>query len=315
MNFCVQGEIMNNPSPRCSGIFIPIELYEREDLSFFEIHLLSWVDLLYCKKHGGCFASNEYLASKLRNARINTVAKALTALRQKGLIEDVSFDGRKRVIRALINRSVDQSQSKSALDLNPTLNSSIGFLSNPPLEENPSYPYTEKKDEKKRECAATPLATFFYEKLKGINPKIKKPNLQAWEKELSKIRKDGEGNTDEEIRKVIEYLISTHGSASSNGFCWANVTLSAASLRKNYGKIWGEMKNVIKPKAKSETPYEKVSKLFKDGEKYNNAECYLTKEYLAFQRGMKNESVKLDQYFTWEKLEKLCDSFKIKIKE
>ena len=61
------------------------------------------------------------------------------------------------------------------------------------------------------------------------------------------------------------------------------------------------------------TAYEKVCKIFKNGEKYNNAECYLNQQVIAFERGMKNEDVKLDKYFTWEKLEELCSIFQIQI--
>lgn len=64
------------------------------------------------------------------------------------------------------------------------------------------------------------------------------------------------------------------------------------------------------PKPK-ETPYEKLCKDFKHGEKYNGAECYLTKEYIAFQRGMKHEEVELNKFFSWEKLNNLCKSFGI----
>lgn len=169
---------------------------------------------------------------------------------------------------------------------------------------------------KEREEAAPPgISSFFYEKLKSINPKIKKPNLEAWEKELQKLMKDGNGNSPEEIMEVINYIISTRNKPSSNGFCWASVVLSAVSLRKNYAKIWAEMKNITSEKKEPQTPYDKVSRLFKNEEKYNNATCYLTKESISFERGTRNESIKLDKYFHWTNLEKLCDSFQIKMEE
>lgn len=139
---------MNNPSPRFTGIFIPAEILELENLTFFEMILLSWVDALYCPQHGGCYASNEYLGEKIRGAQANTVAKALSNLRKEGLIEDVSFDGRKRVIRALIHRKVDESQKKVC----------IGYPSNGGwmpiqggLDNDPSYPYIDSKVENKEE--------------------------------------------------------------------------------------------------------------------------------------------------------------------
>ncbi len=143
---------MSNPSPRFTGIFIPAEILERQDLTFFEMLLLSWIDALYCPKHGGCYASNEYLGTKIKNSQPNTVAKAITNLRALGLIEDVSFDGRTRIIRALINRLVDKVQSKQGLDRNPI---GVGQASNSKMDRHPSgvplYPYIESKDDRKEE--------------------------------------------------------------------------------------------------------------------------------------------------------------------
>ena len=128
---------MINASPRFTGIFIPVEILEMEDLSPLEQMLLSWVDALYCKNHGGCFASNIYLAERLR-IKENTLAKLLTKLRKLGLIEDVSFDGRRRIIRAKIGEQVEKSQSNPDLDYDPTqgwtkIQPSVGQPSNPHL--------------------------------------------------------------------------------------------------------------------------------------------------------------------------------------
>jgi Helix-turn-helix domain len=136
---------MNNPTPRFTGIFIPIEILEREDINAFDKVLLSWIDALYCKDHHGCFASNEYLANRLK-VEPNTIAKIITKLRKLNLIEDISFDGRTRVIRALINHHVEEAQRNPALDKNPT---PIGRPSNPTLDIRPSTPYIESKDENK----------------------------------------------------------------------------------------------------------------------------------------------------------------------
>lgn len=92
---------MNEPVPRFTGIFIPVEILELKNLSYLEKFLLSWIDALYCKKHGGCFVSNKHLANKL-DVKENTVSKALTHFRKLKLIEDVSFDGRTRVITTKI---------------------------------------------------------------------------------------------------------------------------------------------------------------------------------------------------------------------
>lgn len=62
---------------------------------------------------------------------------------------------------------------------------------------------------------------------------------------------------------------------------------------------------------KKETPYETICKSFRHGELYNNAECHLTPEVVAFTRGMRHESLKFDKFFTMEKFKALCASFAI----
>lgn len=131
---------MSIPTPRFTGIFIPVEILEHSDLTMLEQMLLSWIDALYCKEHGGCFAKNEYFAERLK-VKENTIVKALTSLRQKNLVEDVSFDGRRRVIRAKIGEHVEKAQ-KAALDLNPnqhgiTIPGSMGFKSYAGCDLNP----------------------------------------------------------------------------------------------------------------------------------------------------------------------------------
>ncbi len=102
--------------PRFTGIFIPVEILEMEELSPREIILLSWIDALYDKAKGGCFASNEYLADRLQ-IKPNTVAKTLVKLRNLNFIESVSFDGRQRVMRAMITKRTFESQE--GLEKNP----------------------------------------------------------------------------------------------------------------------------------------------------------------------------------------------------
>ena len=114
----IQSETESTPRPRFTGIFIPVEILDL-DLTLLEQLLLAWIDALFCVKHGGCFAKNEYLANRLK-VKENTIVKALVNLRKLGLIEDVSFDGRNRIIRAVIGKFVEKSQSQSGYDLNHT---------------------------------------------------------------------------------------------------------------------------------------------------------------------------------------------------
>lgn len=138
---------MEGPKPRFTGIFTPVEILDREDLSFLEKVLLSWIDALFCKDHGGCYASNEYLALRLM-VQENTIAKAITNLRRLDLISDVSFNGRTRVIRTNMAKYVDECQSKAGLDLNPRQ----GWRKiQPRVGEKSNASYIESKEESKVE--------------------------------------------------------------------------------------------------------------------------------------------------------------------
>lgn len=111
---------MTIPSPRFTGIFIPVEVLELDSLSQGEMILLSWIHALYCKEAGGCFASNAYLAEKLK-VKENTIVKQICKLRELGLVEDVSFNGRTRILKACIWKAMERGQSHPACDLNHTL--------------------------------------------------------------------------------------------------------------------------------------------------------------------------------------------------
>lgn len=169
---------MNNPSPRFTGLFIPAEIWAIEDLTLLEINLLAWIDALYSQGHGGCFASNEYLACKMRGVKENTIAKAIGKLRDLGLVEDVSFDGRRRVIRACIGKAVEKRQSKAALDLNPSLGLTeiqpcIGQKSN----RGTLSPYIENKEDNKEErerAAPSSPPPLIHSKKEKEKPKIEK---------------------------------------------------------------------------------------------------------------------------------------------
>lgn len=102
----------NEPKQRFTGIFIPVEILEIDEISLTEKFLLAIIDSLYCKDYGGCFASNEYLANKL-NLNEEALRKHLSKLKKLTLIEQVSFDGRTRVLRSLINKFVDKKQSNA----------------------------------------------------------------------------------------------------------------------------------------------------------------------------------------------------------
>jgi hypothetical protein len=88
------------PKTRFTGIFIPVEILEIEDISLLEKFLLSLI-----KSHqeeGVVLSKNEDLAALLQ-VKENTISKALSHLRTLRLIKYVSFDGRDRVLKCSLS--------------------------------------------------------------------------------------------------------------------------------------------------------------------------------------------------------------------
>jgi hypothetical protein len=141
------------------------------------------------------------------------------------LIEDVSFDGRKRVIRSLINRYVDKAQSKAGLDKNP---SRVGQKSNPGLDENPSgvpplliYDSKEDKEEDIARTAAQPHKkgaeisfSFDQGKFQNICPE----DLEAW-KELY-----NSTDVERELKEMVQWIIANK-SKSKHKTLWRKFIL------------------------------------------------------------------------------------------
>lgn len=135
------------------------------------------------------------------------------------------------------------------------------------------------------------IALYFFEKISEINPKVTKPNLDKWAKEIKCLSKDGEGNSEEEIRGVIDYVISTHSKPSANGFCWANNVQSAASLRKNFAKLWAEMNGKKESQPTSDENRKLAESIIK---KIKREDIILGPDYLEFINGVNAPSTVLE---------------------
>lgn len=82
------------------GIWIPREIWLREDLSCMEKTLWAEIHSLYDSEKGGCYASNEYL-EKFFSVKERRLQEMFHNLKEKGLLIQVSFNGRERVIKAI----------------------------------------------------------------------------------------------------------------------------------------------------------------------------------------------------------------------
>jgi len=88
------------------GIWIPKEIWLDNTLTYFEKCLLAEIHSLDGKD--GCFASNEYLC-KFFNEKERKIQDALSKLKAKGYIKQVSFDGRTRVLKTDLHPKNDKS--------------------------------------------------------------------------------------------------------------------------------------------------------------------------------------------------------------
>lgn len=174
----------DGPRPRFTGIFIPAEILELDELSPLDQMLISWIDALYCKDHGGCYASNDYLAKKLR-VKENTIVKAISKLRKIGLIEDVTFNGRQRVIRAKIAEYVEKSQSYADCDLNPRqgvtkIPCRVGQKSSPSIYNSKEERKDKNIAQSRTSCGREQRPDFVFSSTSGKFENISDNDLSSW---------------------------------------------------------------------------------------------------------------------------------------
>lgn len=96
----------NEFSRSFKGIWIPSEIWLSESLSALEKILWSEIDSLYDEEKGGCYASNDYLI-KFLGVKERRLQEMISNLKKLGLLVQVSFDGRERVLKAINPREVE----------------------------------------------------------------------------------------------------------------------------------------------------------------------------------------------------------------
>lgn len=106
------------------GIWIPIEIWEADDLSWNEKILLMEIDS-YTTKGKDCFISDEYI-SELLGINATNANRTLSSLIKKGYVIKTRFDGRKRYVesRAALPKTTEQPCRKQQHTNNNILNNS-----------------------------------------------------------------------------------------------------------------------------------------------------------------------------------------------
>lgn len=85
---------------QCTGVWLPVEVLDDESLIPTDKILLVEIDSLRGENNEGCFASNEYLGRHV-NLSPRGVETAIRRLKDKGLIYQVKFDGRRRWLKVV----------------------------------------------------------------------------------------------------------------------------------------------------------------------------------------------------------------------
>src|SRR5690554_2881349 len=94
------------------GTWIPREVWLHPGLSWMERCLWAEIQNLHDPKRGGCYARNEFFATRFRSSP-GSISHRIAKLRKLGLVEDVSFDGRTRIIRAVPDATRESNQRRS----------------------------------------------------------------------------------------------------------------------------------------------------------------------------------------------------------
>ncbi len=122
------------------GIWIPREICLHPELSPLAMMVWANIHSLFCREKQGCYATNEYLASKFRVSESH-ISDTISNLKALGLIVEVSFNGRTRFLRAVV----------PAEDLET-------IESLPESREEKFHPYREKSLDKRRDTTPpTPI--------------------------------------------------------------------------------------------------------------------------------------------------------------
>lgn len=94
---------MDENQRKFTGVFIPAEIYENQDISW--IQKILWCEIQALSGSDFCYASNAHFAKHLGISEIN-VSKHISVLKKYGLVEIVDFNGRIRKMKAVLSKTI-----------------------------------------------------------------------------------------------------------------------------------------------------------------------------------------------------------------
>lgn len=223
-------ENFNNDDRKFKGIWIPSEIWLNKDLHQLEKILLS--EIISLDKGPGCRASNKYFADFLQTTD-KTVSRYINNLKKLKLIDEISFDGRKRYLKSCPEKiftwtnclgSIDNLSRQhrqnvigcldnNGSDIDNTIDNIKDILKNNKkkfLSELKKLGLCEiktKKDKKYNEDSIQyKLAEFLYREIESQDPFFTEPNLNKWSNTINLIIYSDKKDPNE-IKKIISWAV------------------------------------------------------------------------------------------------------------
>lgn len=328
-------EIATENLPRdFKGIWIPREIWLHTELLPLEKLLWAEIHSLYERKRGGCFATNTYLA-KFLGVTDRYVREMISKLKRLGFVKDVAFDGRTRILTAILPPEDLKDQHQFHSDRNSS--SGQGGTAVPGGEEPQFRPpiYIENKEENKdinlaksskttsdnvrdvdrpsyyppqvaqtasplRKTGSKERISFDFEKndFSGINSQ----DYKDWHQAYPGIDLSIEFA---KMRKWCE-ANSQQARAKRQWLKFINSWLSKAFEKESNRKAYREDSH-----DKTQSVKNKVLEKFKHGETYNGATCWISENEIAFERGMIHMKVRFKDLGFWEQFNSMLRKFEI----
>lgn len=255
------------------GIWIPREIWLHKELLPLEIMLWAEIHSLHCRERKGCYASNQYFSDLLRVSE-RYIREMISHLKKLGFIEDVSFDGRVRIIRAILPKEIFD---ESLADRNHSSGgggTTVPVLEEPQFRQGTPSPYiVEKSLEKRRSGRRAPRrpapAPIIFDEVARKFSGITDDDRKAWKEKFPNL----------DIENQLELCAE-----------WA-----LGEPRQNYRKsilTWFTNASKIDPKTKGTSKEdralaEKIHDLFK---KLQRQDFHMGPDYVEFVSGGQSPS-------------------------
>lgn len=217
------------------GIWIPREIWLAKDLHCQEKCLWAEIHSLFSEEKGGCYASNEYLGEFV-GVKERRLQEMLANLKRLGWLEQVSFNGRQRILRAIVPYETEKVRAgQRCTKMHPG-----GALKcTPDMQYNAPLSYIERKEEIKDKNIAQTIArsatqprkkssdiTFSFDNKKFEN--ITASDMETWKKIYVNV------DIERELMKMVEWCLSNPRKTKSKR-AWRKFIVSW--LQKNFDEI------------------------------------------------------------------------------